>query len=51
MVNRITNRLRAKEKEARAMRVFTFPGAILTESGVAKATTDAKRMDSGVGDS
>ena len=34
-VNRITNRLRAKEKEARAMRVFTFPGAIRTESEVA----------------
>ena len=51
MENRIINRLRAKEKEARAMRVFTFPGAILTESGVAKATTDAKRMDSGRGTS
>ena len=33
--NRITNRLHAKEKEARAKRVFTFPGAILTESEVA----------------
>ena len=52
MVNRITNRLRAREKEARAKRVFTFPGAITTESKVARsATTYAKRMDSGVGDS
>ena len=39
------------EKEARAKRVFTFPGAITTESKVARsATTYAKRMDSGVGD-
>ena len=34
------------------MRVFTFPGAITTESEVARsATAYAKRMDSGVGDS
>ena len=52
MENRITNRLRAKEKEARAKRVFTFSGAITTESQVARsATTYAKRMDSGVGNS
>ena len=52
MVNRITNRLRQGEKEARAKRVFTFPGAITTESEVARsATAYAKRMDSGVGDS
>ena len=50
--NRITNRLRSREKEARAKRVFTFPGAITTESEVARsATAYAKRMDSGVGDS
>ena len=50
MVNRIINRLRQGEKEARAKRVFTFPGAITTESKVARsATTYAKRMDSGRG--
>ena len=52
MENRIINRLRSREKEARAKRVFTFPGAITTESEVARsATAYAKRMDSGVGDS
>ena len=51
-MNRIINRLRSREKEARAKRVFTFPGAITTESEVARsATAYAKRMDSGVGDS
>ena len=41
-----------EKKEARAKRVVTFPGAITTESEVARsATAYAKRMDSGVGDS
>ena len=44
-MNRIINRLRREEKEARAKRVFTFPGAITTESKSSTKCYDIREAD------